>query len=75
MDIKAILVHLNKEKVTLNAAIKALQAINGTGPKGGRPTGTTRRRGRLSAAARKRISQAQKARWTKVRAKARAKKR
>ncbi len=61
MDIKRILAELKTERAKLEAAISA---IEGTDSRSTR-RGTLSRR--LSAAARKRISDAQKARWAKNR--------
>jgi hypothetical protein len=56
MNTEAILRQLEAERDRLNQAIKALQGARGRG----RPRIGTRR---LSAAARRRISEAQKKRW------------
>lgn len=55
-----------KEVERLETAIGALQKLGGNHRRQARRNETGRRR-KLSAAARKRISQAQKARWAKVR--------
>jgi hypothetical protein len=66
MDINRILAELKAEKFKLDAAISALEAVDSTGPRRGTPAAGRRRgRRRMSAAARKRISDAQKARWAK----------
>jgi len=66
MDINRVLAELKSERTRLDAAISAIERINSTGARRGRPAGSRRRgRRRLSAAARKRISDAQKARWAK----------
>jgi len=66
MVINRIIAELQVERARLAAAISAIEELDRTVPRRGRPAGT-RRRGRLSAAARKRISDAQKARWAKQR--------
>ena len=58
MQIEQIVRQLRTERDRLDAALKALTGI--TGSNGTRPT--------LSAAARRKISLAQKARWAKVKA-------
>lgn len=63
-DLGAVLEQLEQERAKLDQAIAVLSGVvGGKGRKG--------RRGkrRLSAAARKRIADAQRARWAKVRAK------
>jgi hypothetical protein len=60
MDTAAIIEELEAERERLNSAITALQGRK----RPGRPPQTTgRRKRRLSAAARKRISDAMKKRW------------
>ena len=54
---------LTEEVERIDAGIAALNT-------GGRPSGKTRKRRKLSKAARERISIAQKKRWAKVKAKA-----
>jgi len=57
MDIKRILTELKAERARLDAAISAIEGINRTGARRGRPAGSRRRsRRRMSAVARKRIS-------------------
>jgi hypothetical protein len=59
MNTGSIIAALETERDRLNTAIMALK-----GTRGGRPAGTTKGRKRhLSAAARKRISNAMKKRW------------
>jgi hypothetical protein len=65
MDIESILNDLRAERDRIDAAISAL---NGSTKKRGRPASAanavpTRRRRRMSAAARARISKAMRARW------------
>jgi hypothetical protein len=62
MPIEQIVKELQQERDRLDAAIKALTSVAGTN--------SSRPRGRrtLSAAARRKISLAQKARWAKVKA-------
>ncbi len=55
MDLNRILAELKAERARLDAAISAIEGVNSRG--------TRRGRRRLSAAARTRISEAQKARW------------
>jgi hypothetical protein len=66
MDLNRIIAGLKAERVKLDAVISAIEGMSSTGAGRGRPAGG-RRRGprRMSAAARKRISDAQKARWAK----------
>lgn len=62
-DLGAVLAQLKKEREKLDRAIAALSGV--AGGKGGGRTGKRR----LSAAARKRIADAQRARWAKFKAK------
>ena len=62
-DLGAVVVKLKKERDKLDRAIAALNGVGGSRGGGGRR--------RLSAAARERIAAAQRARWTKVKAKKR----
>lgn len=64
-DLSAVLAQLKKERDKLNRAIEALSQGATTGR---RSTG----RRKLSAAARQRIANAQRARWAKFRAKKKA---
>ena len=74
MDINSILAQMKQQRDRLGGAISALEGARGTRKAtNGRRTpgskiGNGRRRGkrRLSAAARKRISEAAKARWAKA---------
>ena len=67
MDIDSILAELRAERDRIDQAISALQAVNSTGRRevGHQPrTATTRRRrGRMSAAGRRRLSRLLKERW------------
>jgi len=63
-DLGAVLEQLKEERANLDRAIAALSGVVG----GATSNGRTGKR-RLSAAARKRIADAQRARWAKVRAK------
>jgi len=65
MPIEQIVQQLRAERNRLDAAIKALTGVGAANP--ARPSGG--RKKTMSAAARRRISIAQKARWAKVRAK------
>ena len=72
MSLQTIIAELKAERASLDRAISAIEGLNSTGRRRGRPPGSTRaakKRGRrrLSVAARKRISQAQKQRWAGVR--------
>ena len=74
MNIERILADLRTERQRIDSAIAALESLDGSTARRGRPAATTTaspvRRRRMSAAARKRISLAQKARWAKQRRKA-----
>jgi len=75
MNFTKILAALKSERARLDQAIAAIESIDSTGRRRGRPAGTTapeRRRRRMSAAARKRIAAAQKARWAAWRKRAKA---
>lgn len=61
MNVKQILASLEAERKRIDQAIAALEALNGATP--AKRTGPGRRRGRMSAAARKRMSKMMKARW------------
>jgi len=68
MKVNEIVQQLKQERDRLNAAIAALGGMNGAGNKRrGRPAGSTTKarsgRRQMSAAARKRIADAMKARW------------
>ncbi len=67
MDTNRILAELRSERDRLDRAISALEAVNSTGrPRVGRPpkaAGIPRRRGRMSAAARRKLSRLLKQRW------------
>jgi hypothetical protein len=68
MDTKAIIAHLRAERDRIDGAIAALEALNRTGRRRGRPAGSTagpskRGRRRMSAGARRRIAAAMRARW------------
>lgn len=68
MDRQSIIAELEAERDRLTSAIEALQDSRG---KRGRPAGTTNGRKRhLSAAARKRIGEAMKKRWAERKKKA-----
>ena len=62
-DLGAVVAQLKKERDKLDRAIAALNGVGGSRGGGGRR--------RLSAATRERIAAAQRARWTKVKAKKR----
>src|SRR5664279_3800471 len=68
MDIQAIVSDLKAERNRIDQAISALEGLTSTAPRRGRPpksTSTGGNRRRMSAAARKRISEAMKQRWAK----------
>ena len=82
MDIQSVVDQLRQEVRTIEAAIAARVGLGQTAPRRGRPpmlaqaTAATPKRGprKMSAAARARISAAQKARWRKQKAAATPKK-
>jgi len=67
MDTNRILAELRAERDRIDQAISALAAVSSTGhPRVGRPPKTARkmrRRGRMSAAARRKLSRLLKQRW------------
>jgi hypothetical protein len=74
MSMSKVVKQLAKERARLTSELQRITAAlaafgkvytNGTKP-------TTRRRGKISAAGRKRIAAAQRARWAKIRAKKKA---
>jgi hypothetical protein len=71
-NVSVIVKHLKKEKDNvekqLSALNLALSAFVGT-YYGAKPTKPTRKRRKMSAAGRKRIAAAQRARWAKIKAK------
>lgn len=77
MDLNKILAELRVERDRINQAISALEAINSTGRRRvGRPPRATRkvhRRGRMSAAARRKLSRLLKERWAQGKMKPRMK--
>ena len=77
MDINRILAELRSERDRLDQAISALEAVNSTGRRGvGRPPKAARkvrRRGRMSAAARRKLSRLLKQRWAQGKMKPKAK--
>jgi len=76
MDIASVVVALKEQRDRLDQAIAALESV-GHGGRRGRPSKTVAdsRSGRhMSAAARKRISEAMKARWAKRKGKSAPKK-
>jgi hypothetical protein len=71
--IEAAIKELEREEKNIQDAIKMLRSIHGARSNGAAaPQGTAPKRGRrkMSAAARRKISEAAKKRWAKVRAKA-----
>jgi len=76
MDANRILAELRAERDGIDQAISALEAVNSTGHrKVGRPprTATHGGRGRMSAAARRKLSRLLKERWAQGKMKSRAK--
>jgi len=77
MHIETILADLRAERNRIEAAISALEAVNSTGRRrAGRPprvAAISRRRGRMSAAARRKMSRLLKQRWAQGKMKPRAK--
>jgi hypothetical protein len=66
LDKESIILELEAERDRLNSAIAALQGSRrntGMGKATATPTNSRKGKRRMSAAARKRISEAQKARW------------
>ena len=67
MDINRILAELRAERDRIDQAISAIEAVNSTGGRRvGRPPGAVRKargRGRMSAAARRKLSRLLKQRW------------
>ena len=78
MDTKRILAELRAERDRIDQAISAIEAVNSTGRRRvGRPPKAARkvhRRGRMSAAARRKLSRLLKQRWAQGRMKPKAKK-
>jgi len=72
MDVKRILAELSAEREQIDRAITALESLGhvGSSIRGRRLGKPARRRRRLSAAGRKRISEAVKAMWARRRKKA-----
>jgi len=62
MNVDELVQQLKQQRSRLDAAIQGLEGIGGPSKRRGRPPGSTKRR-TMSAAARKRISAAMKARW------------
>ena len=77
MDTNRILAELRAERARINQAISALEAVNSTGHRRvgrpPRPTPTRRRRGRMSAAARRKLARLLKQRWAQGKMKPRSK--
>ena len=77
MDTNRIIAELRAERDRIDRAISALEAVNSTGRrKAGRPpraAATRRKRGRMSAAARRKLSRLLKQRWAAGKMKPRAK--
>ena len=77
MDTGRILAELRTERDRIDQAISAIEAVNSTGRRRvGRPPKATRkvpRRGRMSAAARRKMSRLLKQRWAQGKMKPKAK--
>ena len=77
MDTYRIIAELRAERDRIDRAISALEAVNSTGRrKAGRPpraAATRRKRGRMSAAARRKLSRLLRQRWAAGKMKPRAK--
>jgi len=77
MDTNRILAELRAERDRIDQAISAIAAVNSTGRRrAGRPpraARNVRRRGRMSAAARRKLSQLLKQRWAQGKMKPKAK--
>jgi len=77
MDTNRILAELRAERGRINQAISALEAVSSTGRgRVGRPPGAARkasRRGRMSPAARRKLSRLLKQRWAQGKMKPKAK--
>ena len=78
MDTKRILAELRSERGRIDRAIAAIEAVNSTGRRAvGRPPKAARkvrRRGRMSAAGRRKLSRLLKLRWAQGKMKPRARK-
>lgn len=68
-DLNAVLGQLKRERDQLDRAIRALSGVVGSSS-GTRAPGKQGARRTLSAAARQRIAEAQRARWAKIKSKA-----
>jgi hypothetical protein len=74
MDTKQILTQLHAERNRIDRAISAIEAINSDGVSRSAPASPRkRRRSRMSAAGRKRLSELMKKRWASGKMKGRAK--
>ena len=77
MNITKIMTELESERDRISRAISALEAVNSTGrQRAGRlpkAAATRRRRGRMSAAARRKLSRLLKQRWAQGKMKPRSK--
>jgi len=77
MDTNRILAELRAERGRIDQAIRAIEAVNGAGRRtAGQPPRATRkarRRGRMSAAARQKLSRLLKQRWAQGKMKPKAK--
>jgi hypothetical protein len=78
VNLQQIVAKLRAERDQIDRAITAIEGLHSTGNRRGRPPGSTnapkkRGRRRMSAAARKRVSEIQKKRWAAWRQKRKAK--
>ena len=74
MDLIAIVEQLKAERDRLDRAIAALDGSGATEARSGTSRNGRKKRRTMSAAARRKIAAAQRARWAKVRQEAKAKK-
>jgi hypothetical protein len=77
MDIAGVVAALRQQRTRIDHAIAALEGISSSGRRGRPPKAIStagRQRGGMSAAARKRISEAMKQRWAKWKGKSAPKK-
>ncbi len=76
MDTKRILAELRSERGRIDRAIAAIEAVNATGRRVGRPPKAARkarRRGHMSAAGRRKLSRLMRQRWAQGKMKSRRK--
>jgi SLT domain-containing protein len=73
MDTRQILAQLHAERNRIDRAIAAIEAIQSDSKSRASFAGTRRRRGRMSAAGRKRLSELMKKRWASGKMRGRSK--